>query len=427
MKPIVLIPVWGLSLGAAFVAGKIVSSPQGEPSEALNSKSSIGTTSSSRSFDTGGSSSTNSKASAQARLSAAPMIKKGSTPQEMVQDIARYQDAIERNNALLALIDSLSPEDFQSVVSSFRELGLTDQRRSEYQILLTAWAKVDPTQALDYATENTGNRFARNTILATWSSTNPDAAIAWAEANHDNPERANPWLVGVIQGIAPNDLPKATGLMETLPRSEERGQVLSSLATQLASEDPEEAKDWATSIDDEGLRSSAYAFTADAIARNSPSEAAEWLAEVGDVDALNRASEDITNDWYRENPEEAIAWVNTLPPEAMSEAAEGIVGRVVREDPVEAAEYISNLATANPNANFDSSIRELVRGSARRDPELAAVWVGGLSNTNEQTNYYRQVLRQWRSQDSDAANAWIESNQANLPESLGGNNRGLTQ
>ncbi|MGJ8723823.1 MAG: hypothetical protein ACSHYB_04635 [Roseibacillus sp.] len=419
-KPIAIASVWGISVAAAFFAGKAISPSANESVEtiqAAKSTASIGNEGSSNLVSTGGS--TTSMASARARLDAAPMIERGSTPEQMIEDIARFDDAIERNNALLALIDSLSPDEFLSVVDSFRQLGITDERRGEYEMLLTAWAKVNPSEALAYASENTRGGFARNTILSTWAATNPDAAIAWAESNHDNPDRANPWLVGVIEGIAPYDISRATDLMETLPRSEQRGEALRSVLSQLMSKDPEDAKNWTSTIEDDYLRSGAAAYTAEAIARKDPADAAQWLASLGDVDALNRAGEDITEDWYRDNPEEATAWISTLPPEAMSEAAEGVVSNIVRENPVEAAEYLSQLATSNPDANFDSAIRDLVRGAGRSDPELAAIWVGGLSNSDDQSRYYHRVLGDWKNRDSGAAEQWMIQNEASLPESIG--------
>ena len=418
-KPIVIASVWGLSVAAAFVAGKAIAPPADEVSASQQSaKSDLGASHQGAAGVVSEGGPATSMSSARARLDAAPMVRRGSTPEEMVEDIARYDDAIDRTNALLALIDSLSPDQFLSVVDSFRQLGITDDRRGEYKMLLTAWAKVNPSEALGYASENTRGNFARNTILSTWAADSPEAAIAWAEANHDNPDRANPWLVGVIEGIAPHDIGRATDLMATLPRSGERGEALRSVISQLMGGDPEDAKNWATSIEEDYLRSGAAAYTAEALARKDPAGAAEWLAGLGDVDALNRAAEDITSDWYRESPEEATAWITSLPPEAMSEAAEGVVGNIVREDPVQAAEYLSQLATSNPDANFDSSIRDLVRGSSRRDPELAAVWVGGLSDSNDQARYYRGILGDWTRRDATAANQWIQDNQASLPDSV---------
>jgi hypothetical protein len=345
------------------------------------------------------------------------MVKANSNVVDAVRDIARHEDPLARNAALLALIDTLGADEFESVVGAFRELGITNERRGEYAMLLTAWAKMDPDAALTYASENTGGTFARNTILATWAGENPEAAIAWAENNHEGDD-ANPWLVGVIRGLAPKDLSRATDLMGTLPRSRERGEALQSMISMMMARDSESAKEWTASIEDEYLRSGAYAYTAEAIAEKNPEEAARWLADLGDTDALNRVGGNITQDWYRENPEDVVAYVSSLPPEAMSEAAEGVVDNMAREDPVGAAEYLSQLAQQNPDVNFDGSIGELVRGSARQDPELAAIWIGGLRDEGNQARYYHRVLGQWQNRDSQAAMDWMRNNEVNLPESI---------
>ena len=414
-KPVFLAPLWAGSLALAFVFGKTNSSSSNTETASQRSSKSSSSRNNNGSTSTGQES---GSSSAQARLKAAPMIKAGSSVEQMIKDIATYNDPVERSAALLNLVDTLSPEEFESVVAEFRGIGITNQRRGEYQILLTAWAKVDPTSAMAYADENTNGQFARNTILTAWASKSPASAIAWAEEKHGEAEGANPWLVGIIQGVAPNNPARATEIMGSMPRSRERGSALNVLVSQVISDGPDAAKEWAGSVEEEGLRSSAYAYTAEALARSNPADAAEWLANTGDVNALNRAGEEIASDWYRENPEEATAWVNSLPSEAMSGAAEGIVDRVVREDPVQAAEYLSELASSNPNTNFDSSIRQLVRGSVQSDPELAAVWVSGLSDTRTQEQYYDRILRNWRNRDSSAANDWILENQSTLPDRI---------
>ena len=415
-KNTAVISIWALSLIVTFSIGKNTAfrTHAHQTEQSNQSKQMIEKAKSSISDAAPGSRAT----SARSRLEASPIVRPGSTNAEIVQDIARHQDPLVRTNALLALIDTLAPDDFQDVVHAFRELGITDTRRGEYAMLLAAWAKVNPQEALTYAKENTGGGFARNTILAVWAGTNPDAAIAWAESNHDSEQEANPWLVGVIRGIAPQDIARATALMETMPRSRARGEALDSMVSLLMARGADEAKEWALGVEEDYLRSGAIAFTAESIARKSPEQAADWLGEQADVEALNRVSEDITQSWYRDDPEAAIAWVTTLPPDAMSEAAEGIIDQIVDQDPVQAAEWLSNLATQNPDANFDSSIRELVRGSARQDPELAAVWIGGLSNENDQTRSYHRLLGDWRRRDSPSAERLIEYNSETLPRSI---------
>lgn len=418
-SPFLLIaPLWVLSLGAAFFVGKSNPPAQDVEAHATAATKSASAAGAGAASANGQSSQAAATRSASERLAASGVVTSGADSIAAVKDIARHDDPIARTNALLALIETLDLDDFEGVVAGFRELGITDERRGEYAILLSAWAKLDPNAALAYTTENTGGNFANNTILATWAANDPSAAIAWAESNHENQDNANPWLVGVIRGLAPNDVPRATNLMETLPRSRVRGQALQSMVSMMVSRDSDGAKAWAETIDDEYLRAGARASTAEALAERDAGDAAQWLAQLGDIDALNRVGEDISGSYYDSNPEDAVTWVSTLPPAAISEAAEGIVNRVVRQDPVQAAEYISQLAQQNPETNFDSSIRELVGGSMRRDPELAAVWVGGIQNERQRNRYYHRVLGDWQNRNTAEATAWMQENQETLPRSI---------
>ena len=145
-----------------------------------------------------------------------------------VTELAQIVDPVERAKAFLALIQTLETDDFLNVVADFRALGITEQRMSEYGMLLHAWAKADPEGALDYAIKNTGTPFARQAIMASWSSDDPEAAIAFARDNYEG-EGANPLLVGIIRGIAPSDLSRASDLLQELPYSRERGDALQSI------------------------------------------------------------------------------------------------------------------------------------------------------------------------------------------------------
>ena len=171
-----------------------------------------------------------------------------------MEELMRLTDPMERSKAWLDFINTIDPAEFESVVASFRGQGLTDTRMSEYSMLLTAWAKKDPLQALAYAEAHTGNRFARNTILTTWATTDPDAAIRWAQEHHNAEEgEGNPWMIGVIQGIAASDPVRASQLLAERPFSEERGEAMAALLPHLLAQGTDVAQKWAESISDEPL------------------------------------------------------------------------------------------------------------------------------------------------------------------------------
>lgn len=404
---------WCLSLAASFLIGKRLGD-----SSATSASTGSATKSSLASSSTSSSSEVSSQSSARSRLAAATFIRPQASKVEMLQDIMRHENPVERNNTLLALIETLSAEEFAGVVDAFRELGITDSRRGEYAMLLSAWATIAPQEAIAYAHENTGGTFARNTILATWAGTNPDAALAWALANHDS-EEANPWLVGVIRGIAPNNLERATGIMNEMQRSRQRGAALNAVVSLLMARDPASAKEWASTVDDPTLRSAAFARTAEVLSRRDVAEAANWLTSVGDIEALNRAGDDLAEDWYEQDPDAAMQWLTTLPAEALGSAAEGIIDRMSRDNnSIEAASYLADIMRTNPNANYDEAVEELIGSSRRNDPQLAAEWVRALSSQNEQNRQYQRILGRWNAQNPEEVQDWVATNADYLPENV---------
>jgi hypothetical protein len=179
-----------------------------------------------------------------------------------MEKLMRTTDPIERSKAWLDFVNSVDPSEFESVVASFRSLGMTESRMTEYSMLLSAWAKKDPMQALEYAKENTGNRFARNTILTAWAAYDPDGAIRWAEQNHEAKEgEGNPWMIGVIQGLAASDPARASQLLASMNLSEERGEALGVLLPSILAQGPDAAKAWAAAITDESLKAGAICRT----------------------------------------------------------------------------------------------------------------------------------------------------------------------
>lgn len=402
LKPIIFSSLWATSLAVAFYVGVNFTDTEieQEQSTAQSPKRINGRAPSHPSSD--------ARDSARARLNAAPMIVKGSSPKQMIGDIMLWKNAAERNVALLALIDTLSPAQFLSVAQSFDRLNVIKDRPNEYEVFLRAWAKVDPREALATSRHSTP-------ILSTWVATDPEGALGWVESNHRNENHYNNLLGGVIEGLASHDIGRATELLKTLPRSEAQSRALRTLVLQL--KDTKEAEAWVSTIEDEALRSDAYAYSAESLMRKNPSEAAEWLAGLGDVDALKRVGLSVTSDWYWDQPEEATAWVNTLPPEAMSQAAEGITGHLAEKDLIQAAEYLSQMMRSHPEVNFDEPITRLLYDAKRDDIEIAAIWVGGLSEA-EQRRHYPRILGKWQKDAPEAANEWISQNRADLPEAV---------
>jgi hypothetical protein len=334
-----------------------------------------------------------------------------------MEKLMRTTDPIERSKAWLDFVNSVDPSEFESVVASFRSLGMTESRMTEYSMLLSAWAKKDPMQALEYAKENTGNRFARNTILTAWAAYDPDGAIRWAEQNHEAKEgEGNPWMIGVIQGLAASDPARASQLLASMTLSEERGEALGVLLPTILAQGPDAAKAWATAITDESLKAGAISRIAESLAAKDPAGTAAWLMQ-NPGEAADRSMDNVISAWMDQNQDQAVAYYKGLPAGDMrTNALRGVANSMAMKDPRAAADFLdANAAYAN-----DRVYEQFVWHSFGEAPEIAVNYIGKLSNEDQQSKMYGRMLDGWLRRDYDAASQWISQNSlpANVTERL---------
>jgi len=323
-----------------------------------------------------------------------------------LESIIRGDDPIARNRAFLAYLDQIDPMELRDAVDKFRSLGITDERFSEYSMLLTVWAKSDPTAALAYAKEKTRGGFTTNTILSAWASNDPEAAIQWAKANHQG-DGANPYMAGIIKGIASSDPARATQLLTEMPFGEERGEALAGLMPHIMAQGPEAAREWIAAIDDERLRNGAMTRVAEDLAAVDPKRTADWLlanpgeATIGKLD-------NVLSVWMDTDRPAAMAYYQGLPPgENRSNALRGIINSLAVSNPREAANYLDN----HSGDVTDREVQHFVWHSFGEDPSLAVSYIAKITDPTKRDGTYTKMIDGWLRQDEPAARAWIQSNQ----------------
>ena len=332
-------------------------------------------------------------------------------PITRMEDIINNPDPLDRAEAWLRFVKGLDSTEIADVVASFRGKGLTRENMSEYSMLLTAWANYDPLAALDYASENTGTPFARQTILTSWATKDPAGAMEWAKANHEGDE-ANPWMVGVIRGIAAADPARATELMNAMPYSRERGEALTAVQGHYLSKGPEAARAWAMSIEDERLRAGAIGRIAGNLARTDPKGTADWLLanpSEGSTRAMGRVMERMAET----DANAAMAYFQNITDEGVRTSAfAGLAEQMGEEDIQAAARFID----ANPTLATDDVYEEFIWNARREDPALGASAIGSIQNADRQNRAYRQYIGHWLRRDYDGAVNWVNQNE--LPQSV---------
>ncbi len=328
-----------------------------------------------------------------------------------MEEIIRGENALDRGRAMLSWIDSLAPEEFESAVERFRSLGLTEARMGEYAMLLTAWAELDPTAALAYTTEKTRGGMATGTVLTAWASRDPESAIAWAKANHEG-DGANPYMIGIIRGLAETNPTRATELLKELPFSRERGDALQAMLPHLLKMGADSAKSWIAAIDDQQLRDGATARFAQEMAKTDPEGTATWLLS-NLSDASTRSVDEVFGEWAKTDMAAAIASFEKLPEGGARERAmRGLISVEARENPQAAA----NLMNQYPDDVDDRLVHHFIWNSFDKAPQIAVGQISMVEDQGRQNRLYERALGAWLDRDQAAARSWINS--ASLPEQV---------
>lgn len=321
-----------------------------------------------------------------------------------LESIIRGENPLERNRALLAYLDQLGPGDFEEAVAYFRGLGITDVRSGEYSLLLTAWAQADPLAALGFAKENTQNGFTQDTILTTWATVDPEAALRWAQAQHTG-DGPNPYLPGVIRGLAQLDPMRATELLASMPDSEERGKGLDFILPHLLLQGSAATREWIGAITDESLKNGAMVRVAEQFAKEDPAGTAAWLV-ANPGEATQRRIDDVYGTWAKTDPEAALASFEKIPAgEVRADALRGVIDRVAATSPKDAIALMDRY----PNEVNGKMVQDFVLRTFQADPATALSQIVRVQDPKDQDKLYRNTLGDWLDKDPAAAQAWIDS------------------
>ena len=334
------------------------------------------------------------------------------SPQQTLGKLNRMGDAYERQRALMNFFDSLGPDQFAAVADEFQTLNHYGNSGSEMELLFRAWAKADPTAALQYVEDNPEMARNRGEILETWAGGDPAAAEQWARDQHDG-EGANPFMHSVIRGIAAYDIPNASRLTQEMPLGRERGRAIDAVAKALLMEGTDAAFAFPDSIEDDHLKGSFVLLISQNLSRQDPQAAADWVAGMDNGAVQERASGGIASRLAREDVDKAASFVESLRPEAKANAAVATVPSMSREDIAGTARWVSSLAGT---PGYDKVVESFVWSCDERAPEQSAAWIQGVSNPDQQTRLYHRMLGGWAKKDSAAVKSWIAEN--NVPDSV---------
>ena len=336
----------------------------------------------------------------------------GEIATERMATVVQMTDPMDRQLALIALLERLGPEEFAAVAEQYRQMDHYSGSGGEFDLILRGWAKADPLAALEYTTNQLKSRGASTTVLAAWAGKDPAAAESWALANHTG-DGPNPYLAAVIRGIAPYDIAHATQLAQSMPASDEQRDAVDAITHSLFMQGLDRAMAYPSTIEDPKLRASLVAAVARRLIDKDPTQAGTWLAAMKDPDDQNRAARRVAEALAAQDPQVAADWMRKLQPAARAEAARGIIPKMSSGDIAGTAQWVNTLAGI---PNYDRVVEEFVWSCDGRAPEQSAAWIRGVADQEQQTRLYHQMLGEWAKRDATAVKDWVASNQ--VPESV---------
>jgi hypothetical protein len=307
----------------------------------------------------------------------------------------------------------------REVVTAFEELPKGYGRHLEMKLLMRSWAAIDPEAALEYARnsldQKSERRFGVSEVLAGWANNDPQGAVEWAKANNNNAKREDgDMLVGVIRGLAENNLETADELLKTLPEGGARWQASTFLAQEYAKLGTQEAIRWAENFptEDSRLRETILGQLGARLSRQDLPGTAEWVKEMKNDKATERITDNLLTQWVSQDAPKASEWVLKLEDEGKrSYAMKQLTSRWSLVDPVSTAQWLN---TVPPSPTMDPAIGEFVNRISARDPENAMGWAMTIHNQEAKNRAVQKALSAWDRVDPAKAKSWRQANNLNF-------------
>jgi hypothetical protein len=311
--------------------------------------------------------------------------------QERLKDIFAIEDPIQRMTCYLAVLKSLkSSEDMQNAFTSLMENQDWRGRGQEMRMLLGMWSKTDPTAALAQlhsVEDGRVKQYGASQVLAEWAKTNPDAAKAWAlehgtpksteNAEGEENDPSNWYMVGVIAGLAKTNLDLATAWAQEQPRSEARGEMMDSVLGQMQRQRGLEAtQQWVDSLPAGVFRDGVTRRLVDDIAEKDPTKAATWVDAMPQSPGKAMAMQELVEEWAERDANAAGTWLGRYP---------------------------ASKEMDDPRRTFAWEIR-------RQDPESSMIWAGTITDPRSRERTQVELMRDWYRRDNKSAATFMLNN-----------------
>ncbi|MFV1994036.1 MAG: hypothetical protein ACC661_01270, partial [Verrucomicrobiales bacterium] len=249
---------------------------------------------------------------------------------------------------IFELDENLLPE----ATAAVADLSNAPSATQALSLLFTRWAEVDIPAALAAAEgiENLTNRQnALSATLTQWAQNDPDAAWTYALENNPGNNGVRNLLSNVAATLAATDPQRAVALAEALDNPAARNQIYQNIASAWVSSDPEAALAWADTMDDPWFARRIRPTILNGIARSDPERGLELALAEQDDNLRGQALNNVISQLSQTNPEAALEALRqfeegTLPSNYLNSLGYSL-GNLAPERVLEAIAHLGDEAT----------------------------------------------------------------------------------
>lgn len=338
----------------------------------------------------------------------------------MLKNSLTNRNPVERMSSFMAALALMGSDDFGPALEELKEDMRNGENQREIGLLLYAWAEKDGAEALAYLDDLELGREGWSlygSALTAWGGSDPSAAEAWALKKHEGKDGNDNWhMLGVIRGVAKNDVQHAAKLAQEIGFGRARGEALGTVVEELFKQGDEVAMGWIESMggEDERFRAGAAGRVASEIASKDPQAAGDWVIGL-EMEDKERAIESVAYTWGRKAPEEAAAWAAGLEdPELRSQGMASVVETWARRDVNAVGTWLGNMP-ASPE--LDGPVKSYAFMVRERDPGAAITWANTITDEKVRGETVERIGGEWIRKNPEEAKAFLQD-QESVPEGL---------
>lgn len=224
-----------------------------------------------------------------------------------------------RRKAIGAVVEGADATAAESLANAINELppdalSARWQRGLLYQAA-TKWSEIDAPAAAAFVDTlpSVPDVFADvHTIAGNWASSDPQAALAWAQQHDSGPGFSSHFAAsGAINGWWQKDPAAAEAYVASHLTTQADRQLASSLASSIFESDPKHALEWVNSLPDVDARRQADSILVHQLGWTDPKAAVEWAASLPQDVRLSVFNSAVSA-WAQNNPAAAAEWLGAL-------------------------------------------------------------------------------------------------------------------